>query len=90
MCTSIPVQIVAFIDKDNALVRDIRGKTHRTSLAIMRCAKVNDYVICSHGYAQRKLDPKEAKEAIATATKLMNIISLAPSPLEPQQQFAFA
>lgn len=89
MCTAVPVQIVAFYDKDNVLVDNGRGEAKKVSLELCRCAKVGDYVICSHGYVQRKLDPKEAKDAIATATKLMDIILSSPAVPQLQRAFAF-
>lgn len=89
MCTQVPVQIVARIDQSNVLVENNRGETKQVSLELCRCAKVGDYVTHTHGYVQRKFDPQEAKNAIATATKLMDIILSAPSASGPQQQFSF-
>lgn len=63
MSLAIPVQIVALLPNDNALI-EIGGMRKQISLVLVEDVKVGDYVIVHVGYALSRLDPDEAERLL--------------------------
>lgn len=63
MCLAIPVQVVALLQNDNALI-EIGGMRKEISLVLVEDVSVGDYVIVHVGYALSILDPEEAERTL--------------------------
>ncbi|MBY0578751.1 MAG: HypC/HybG/HupF family hydrogenase formation chaperone [Burkholderiales bacterium] len=63
MCLAIPVQVVALLPNDNALI-EVGGMRKQISLVLVEDIKVGDYVIVHVGYALSRLDPFEAERTL--------------------------
>ena len=72
MCLALPVKVVEIgsgADCDRAVV-DLGGVRKEISLALLDGVQVGDYVILHVGYALSRLDPEEAKKALALFAEL--------------------
>ena len=62
MCLGIPMKILS--KKENKAMVSSGGTSREISIALLKGAKVGDYVIVHAGFAIEKLDERRAKETL--------------------------
>lgn len=62
MCLGVPMRLVK-IDDDNAVVES-GGLTRNINLALLKDARIGDYVLIHAGFAIEKIKPKEALKTL--------------------------
>ena len=69
MCLALPALIVELLDAETAIV-DLGGVRKQISIALVREAQVDDYVIVHVGHAIGILDEAEAQATLALFAEL--------------------